>query len=634
MRTIQTLRQWIEANAPELTNKTIITLSMEGNIPEFEGYEAQDANTIGGLGVYFGDKLEGLYDLGLKAYGIMPLYAKRYQGSLEVAVDYHPLKDRQIIQRVTDENGFPLTLQVYIWEEGDIHNPEKNSLIEVEVWKVCRGGSDLFLLWCPQVFDFLYPAGRVHRFTQEVVFGKSVYQLIKRLRLQPDILHLNEAHTVVAGALLRADEAFNQTAIVYTNHTIVPAGLERFYPKTMGTDANRMMYQIGIPGDKHLQFRSYFLPLGEEVVDFCYASVKLAERINGVSTEHAWVTERLFKELYGSEFQSSVVGVLNGSGKSWKNPRLRELEAQGRVPSPEQLWEIHQEAKAEALAEVEARTGISLDLAKLTLWAIRRIVDYKSQYPILRFLVHLICADRDTSFTKDQLRNLWFRDIPDLRSEEHQDLVEAVLDYLFRHQEVIKGLGVQVVVGGPAFEPFWVREFEKWTHSIAELKGRFVFIPSSGVRLLKIQAMGADLCINMPRPLEEACGTSDQRAGLNGGVNIALRGAGPVEWISDYQPETGEGNGFLFGPYVRYTPRGLVADLPLFYSKAPVDIYQKLALASYLYYHRLDQWKQLMYRSYQLANEKVTAIAMEQRYTRFVYLPALQRMREKDLVGL
>lgn len=634
MRTIWSLCQWIKENTPELIDKTIFTLSMEGNIPEFEGYEVQDANTIGGLGAYFGDKLEGLYDLNLKAYGVMPLYAKRYQKGQEVTVDYQPLKDRQIIQRVADDKGCPLTLQVYIWEEGDIHNPEKNPLIEVEVWKVCRGGSDLFLLWCPKVFDFLYPADRVHRFTQEVVFGKAVYQLIKRLHLKPDILHLNEAHTVVAGALLRADEAFNQTAIVYTNHTIVPAGLERFYPKALGTDANRMMYQIGIPGDKYLRFRSYFLPFGEEVVDFCYAAIKLAEVINGVSSEHSWVTERLFKESYGSEFRSSVVGVLNGSGKSWKNPRLRELEAQGYVPSPEQLWEIHQEAKAEALAEVDARTGISLDFAKLTLWAIRRIVDYKSQYPILRFLVHLICADRDTLFTKDLLRSLWFRDIPDLRSDEHRDLVEAVLGYLFYNQEVIKGLGVQIVVGGPAFEPFWVEEFERWTHGIADLKGRFVFIPSSGVRLLKIQAMGADLCINMPRPLEEACGTSDQRSGLNGGVNIALRGAGPVEWISDYQPETGEGNGFLFGPYVQYTNKGLVADLPLFYSKAPADIYQKIAIASHLYYHHLDQWKQLMYRSYLSANEKVTAVAMEQRYARFVYLPALQRIKEKNLAGL
>jgi len=55
----------------------------------------------------------------------------------------------------------------------------------------------------------------------------------------------------------------------------------------------------------------------------------------------------------------------------------------------------------------------------------------------------------------------------------------------------------------------------RWSNEVPDLKGRFVYVPRSDVRLLKMQAIGADICINMPRPLEEACGTSDQRSGLN-----------------------------------------------------------------------------------------------------------------------
>lgn len=64
---------------------------------------------------------------------------------------------------------------------------------------------------------------------------------------------------------------FNKTAIVYTNHTIVPAGLEMFYASALNTDKNRMIYQIGIPENQHLEFRSKFLR-EDGVVDFCYAS--------------------------------------------------------------------------------------------------------------------------------------------------------------------------------------------------------------------------------------------------------------------------------------------------------------------------------------------------------------------------
>ena len=58
-----------------VTTLSVTTLSMEGNIPEFEGFDAQKANTKGGLGAYFGDKLEGLADIGIQAYGFQPAYA-------------------------------------------------------------------------------------------------------------------------------------------------------------------------------------------------------------------------------------------------------------------------------------------------------------------------------------------------------------------------------------------------------------------------------------------------------------------------------------------------------------------------------------------------------------------------------
>ncbi|MCX5702215.1 MAG: 2,3-bisphosphoglycerate-independent phosphoglycerate mutase, partial [Candidatus Omnitrophica bacterium] len=616
---------WIRQNAPELAGKTIVSLSMEGNMPEFEGYDAQNANLKGGLGIYFGDKLEGLFGIGIKAYGIQPMYSKVLKKGKYIDVDYNELIEKGLIERVYGQDGRPLIIEVYAWDNVDSYNHEKNILYQVEVYKVNRGGTYSFLLES-SVFDILYTENRISRFTQEVVFGKAAYQLLKRLNITPDILHLNEAHTVVAAAQIRADESFDKTAIVYTIHTNVPAGLEMFPEGVLRTDVNRMMYQIGISERKHTEYRSKFLrPNG--VVDFCYAATHLADVINGVSKEHSLAAERLFKHMYG-DFNIQIIGVLNGSGQTWKCDKLRFFEDRGLVPSEDKLWAIHEKAKRTVFREVEERTGIRLDPTKPTAWMVRRIVDYKSQYPMLRFLVHLMCADHNRSFTKDELKNLWFKDTPDLKNDYNKDLVENALNYLFKDKDSIRGLGMQVVVGGPEYEEFWVSEFKKWSNNIPELKGRFVYVPNSDVRLLKMQAIGADICINMPRPLDEACGTSDQRTGLNGGVNIALKGAGPVEWITDYNRETGEGSGFLLDAYTISTPAGAVADTHLFYNKAPADIFNKLEIISSLFYTEKEAWKKLMHNSYLAANSKVTAMAMEQRYALYVYKLALKKRED------
>ncbi|MGD9015705.1 MAG: glycogen/starch synthase, partial [Candidatus Omnitrophota bacterium] len=619
---------WLEGNTPELLDKTVVTISMEGNIPELEGYGVQDASLRGGLGIYFGDKLEGLFDIGIKAFGFQPGYSKIRKGRRFIDADYSELKKKGILKQIFTDEGRPLVIQVYAWDESEHNNPHYNPLIDIEVWMVNRGGTINFILMS-SIFDGLYTENKIHRFTQEIVFGKAVYQILNRLNIKPDILHLNEAHTVVAAAQVRSDERFNNTAIVYTIHTTVPAGLERFQAGELRTDINRMMYQIGIPERKHISYRSIFLrPDGW--VDFCYAATHLADVINAVSNECAVESKRLFKHMYAEDFDIQVIGALNGSGKSWKNDKLRLIENTGRIATEDELYSIFKQGKEIAFAEVETRTGVRLNPGKPTAWLVRRIVDYKSQYPILRFLVHLICADQYRAFTREELKKIWFRDIPDLQTDYNRDKVEAVLDYIFDNREIVHGLGMQVVVGGPEFGvPFWVKEFIRWSNDTPELKNRFVYVPYSDAELLKYQAIGADICINIPRSLEEACGTSGQRTGLNGGINISS-GAGEHEWVKDYNENTGEGSGFLVGPYVGMTAYGLVADNILFYRKAPADVFNKLEIASRLFYTESGKWRKLMYNSYLDANSKVTAKAMEQRYALDVYRLAL-KMRQSYL---
>ena len=167
------------------------------------------------------------------------------------------------------------------------------------------------------------------------------------------------------------------------------------------------------------------------------------------------------------------------------------------------------------------------------------------------------------------------------------------------------GLQMQVVIGGIApegtEEEGWIEEFINWMKR-PELRERFVYVPNADTIVLKMQAIGADICINCPMPEKEACGTSDQRTARNGGINIATRSGGPLEYIEDGK------SGMLVGPYIN--------DIE-FYDKAPRDILFKLKELSEMYYNQSDsdnRWLEMKYQSY-LASSKVTAAAMEQKYT-------------------
>ena len=168
----------------------------------------------------------------------------------------------------------------------------------------------------------------------------------------------------------------------------------------------------------------------------------------------------------------------------------------------------------------------------------------------------------------------------------------------------MNGLRMQVVVGGIApegsNEEGWIEEFVGWMLR-PELRDRFVFVPNADSALLRMQAIGADICINCPLPGQEACGTSDQRSALNGGINIATRSGGPPEYIKDGK------SGMLVGPYSSHED---------FYTRAPKDILDKLRQLSDMYYgsnNGESTWLDMKLEAY-LATSRVTAAAMEQRY--------------------
>ena len=583
---------WIDEHIPELKNKILVTLSMEGCIPELSG-DAREANVKGGLGIYFGDKLEGLKSIGMqKAFGCMPLYKKRLIQSIRngsQCINYREVSyEDQPIVRVMDSQNNPMQFDVWGW---DIRNTAQERQYNVTVSSISRGGTLLYLLYCPEVFDILYPddrthygCGREHRFLQETIFAECVYALLKSINVVPDILHLNEGHVADAAAIIKGDKAFEKTSVVYTNHTVVQAGLERFYVNRItGGDIGRARYAMRFLESSHESFWQKFTMQqdGEWFIDFSKGALEICDIANGVSKEHAGATQNLFPY-----YNRRIEGVLNGSGDTWITDALLDAKLKDIALDKSALLKIAEEGKAISFAEVKKRTagmtdkngqvitsdGVTLNPDLPTIWMVRRMVNYKSQLPVLKDIIHVICANRD-----EQVDTRFGR---------------------------MNGLQMQVVIGGIAPEAScgegWIYEFVNWMKR-PELRERFVYVPNSDTVLLKMQAIGADICINCPLPEQEACGTSDQRTARNGGINIATRSGGPFEYIEDGV------SGMLIGPYQN--------DMD-FYNRAPGDIFYKLRELSEMYYTQnngSNKWLDMKLESY-LASSKVTAAAMEQRY--------------------
>jgi glycogen phosphorylase len=542
---------WIETNIRDLIGKKIIYMSMEMLIPEFyetkdnQEYDgAVDANFNGGLGILAGCSMEGFKEIGLDACAIIPMYKERRvqeigehlgQAIYDEDVQYDKYKN---LEKVFNLNSN---------EQLEIHINVFGKPRIIKVWKIKRAGIDVFLLECPEIFDEIYTGDRRQRLLQEITLGKSTPLLLKALNIRPDILHLNEAHPVLSAVYIKEwkkindlinnvgyfgsennfvypsdnDNFFENTKILFTVHTPRPAGMEVFY---INYD------QLEIP----LGYEKLFDPKHENKMDFTHAASELADRINTVSDNQIRVvTERILKD---NKYKNKIIGILNGTSKSyWMSDRMKKFIS---IPDDKinnlELWNAHLEDKKDVYQQFEIMMKnqnianklsidskhFSLDVDKPSAWAIRRIVDYKSQWPLLKDIIRVICADRNTT-----INTKWG-------------------DF--------KGLQMQIVIGGIAHpndsaSQQWIKEFVMWMKGkwrdefdkpyidAKELIGNFFFLPAScdGLgKTLKMFALGCDLCLEIPLWDEEACGTSGMRALSNSNPSIDSSD-GALEWIED-----------------------------------------------------------------------------------------------------
>jgi starch phosphorylase len=504
----------------------------------------------GGLGVLAGDHLKSMSDLGVPVVGVGLLY---HEGYVHQRLDaagwqedlYEPIAATELPVEPWTQDGEQARFAVAL--------PGRE--VWVRVWRVRVGRSLLLLLDARdeanspadrELTARLYGGGQETRIQQEILLGVGGCRALAKLGIRPGVLHLNEGHSAFAlleWARQRIErEGLGRTAAlrrigaasVFTTHTPIEAGHDRFGRELAGQHLEGLAQGLGMPLDE-------LLALGAEReggAEFwpTVLALRLCHRANGVSALHGRVARNMWRGLYPGRGVNEVpIGhITNGVHvRTWLAADMYDLIAHyltnrwmesltraslwkniDNVPDAE-LWEVHQVLKAQVLAfargraaERRKRLGLSepeappLDPDALTLGFARRFATYKRSDLLFRDL--------------DRLARL-------MGSREHPVQV-IVSGKAHPKDEAGKALAQRVAAleGDPRFS------------------GRVVFVEDYSMHVGRQLVQGVDAWLNTPRRPLEACGTSGQKCILNGVLNVSILDGW---WAEAYDG----GNGFAIG---------------------------------------------------------------------------------------
>jgi starch phosphorylase len=485
-------------------------------------------NYSGGLGVLAGDHLKASSDLGLPLIGVGLLYRSGYfRQSLSLdgwQLETYPVLDPQglPLQLLVDEAGEQVLVEIAM---------PAGKLLKARIWQAAVGRVPLLLLDSDieendpdlrGVTDRLYGGDQDQRIRQEILVGIGGVRAVRAYcaitgHPQPEVFHTNEGHAGYLGLErirelctspgLTFDEALAtvRAGTVFTTHTPVPAGIDRF-PVDMVRHYFHPDLLPGVPTDRVLALGAEDNP---NMFNMAHMGLRLAQRANGVSKLHGAVSRGMFGGLWdGFDADEVPIGsVTNGvHGNTWEAREVAVLCGEPDHPrgevSDSALWALRNALRARLVEEVRRRVreawlqrGASqpelgwtehvFDPDVLTVGFARRVPTYKRLTLMLR--------------DKDRLRDL-------------------LLDPERPVQLVVAGKSHPADDGGKAL----IQEIVRFADDPA-VRHRIVFLPDYDMSMARYLYWGCDVWLNNPlRPLE-ACGTSGMKSALNGGLNLSIR---------------------------------------------------------------------------------------------------------------
>lgn len=529
--------------------------------PEF-GITAALPQYSGGLGILAGDHLKSASDLGVPLIGVGLLYRHGYfRQSLSREgwqQEHYPLLDPNELplSLLREADGTPATVALAL--------PGGRSL-RAHVWKAEVGRVPLLLLDSDveenapgerDVTDRLYGGGSEHRLLQEMLLGIGGVRAVRAYcRLTghpaPEVFHTNEGHAGFLGLErirelsaggLDFDAALEsvRAGAVFTTHTPVPAGIDRFDRELVARHFADGAELPGIDVDRVLRLGAEDYPGGDPALfNMAVMGLRLAQRANGVSVLHGEVSRRMFAGLWPGfdDTEVPITSITNGvHAPTWVAPEVFRLGAR-RIG-------VARAEDALTLGGSERWDSVA-DISDADVWELRRTL---REQLVEEVRERLRASWRERGAGTAELG--WIDGVldPDVLTIGFARRVPSYkrLTLMLRDRERLTRLlldperPIQIVVAGKAHPADdsgkrLVQELVRFADD-PRVRHRVVFLPDYGMAMAQKLYPGCDVWLNNPlRPLE-ACGTSGMKAALNGCLNLSVLDGWWDEW---YEPDFG-----------------------------------------------------------------------------------------------
>ena len=421
----------------------------------------------GGLGILAGDHIKAANDLHVPMVAVGLLWARGYCVQ-RIGADGRPYEEYPAFDTgFLSDTGVRVRVRV------------RGKEIAVRVWVTERHGHiPLYLLeplkredrW---ITHRLYEAGTDTRIAQEMLLGIGGVRALGWLGLEVHTYHFNEGHAVFGGLeriaeLMESGLQFPESWLrvrqqtVFTTHTPVLAGNEQHAL----ADLRRMGACLQLSG---AEMRA----IGGEPFSMTVAGLRLARAANAVSQLHGETARAMWKDVSGA---CDIGAITNGVHvPTWQAPEVADAGG-----DPGKLWDAHVRLKAQLLADVRRRYGVSIEPDALVVGFARRAAGYKRSDLLLRDEARL-----ESLLGKGKVRVLF-------AGKAHPDDANG-------HNIVAR------LVLGARRHP-----------------GQVLFLENYDMALGRLLTRGCDVWLNNPvRPLE-ASGTSGMKAAMNGVLNVSI----------------------------------------------------------------------------------------------------------------
>ncbi|UCE88283.1 MAG: alpha-glucan family phosphorylase [Pseudomonadota bacterium] len=506
----------------------------------------------GGLGILAGDHCKAASDLGIPFVAVGLLYR---QGYFTQTIDAHGNQvahytpthfDDLPVVPATDPNGNQVQFALDF--------PERK--VHVRVWKARAGHITLYLLDTDvpgnsehdrSITHQLYGGDTNTRIQQEIVLGIGGVRALRALGLRPTVWHINEGHAaflilercrerIASGMDFDSALELVASGSVFTTHPPVAAGHDIFDEELITTYFNDFAVALGLDIDTFHSLGSSPSSMGG--FNMTTLALRGTRFHNGVSRIHGAVASRMEGFVWPQipNEENPIGHITNGVhvptflAREWANlfdMRFREWRNQLLNPDywdciddipDHRYWSLHQSLKQELLEEVyerallrHRRNGASEALVERIT---RRVSQTDADVLMFGFARRFATYKRATLLFSDPERMARILNDP-----------ERPVILLFAGKAHPNDLPGQHLIQV-------IHEFSQRP----EFVGKIILLEGYDMALARKLVTGVDVWLNTPEYPLEASGTSGQKAGINGVVNLSVLDGW---WGEGYNGENG-----------------------------------------------------------------------------------------------